>query len=60
MAVRTAAARLIFENNVLEKNHGPGLALERGLDPKALATNTDTGNAGGKNVVTKGDFSSGD
>jgi hypothetical protein len=60
MAVRTAAARLIFENNVLERNHGPGLALERGLDPRAFATNTATGNAGGQNVVTNGDFSSGD
>src|SRR5690606_24010076 len=60
MAIRTAAARLIFENNVLEKNLGPGLALERGLDPKVFATNTATGNAGGQNVVANGDFSSGD
>lgn len=60
MAVRTAAARLIFENNVLEKNLGPGLVLERGLDPKAFATNTATGNAGGQNVVANADFSSGD
>ena len=60
MAVRTAAARLIFENNVLEKNLGPGLALERGLDPKVFSTNTATANAGGQNVVANGDFSSGD
>jgi tetratricopeptide (TPR) repeat protein len=60
MAVRTSAARLIFENNVLEKNLGPGLALERGLDPKAFSSNTATGNAGGQNVVANGDFSSGD
>jgi tetratricopeptide (TPR) repeat protein/nitrous oxidase accessory protein NosD len=60
MAVRTSAARLIFENNVLEKNLGPGLALEKGLDPKVFSTNTATGNAGGQNVVANGDFSSGD
>ena len=60
MAVRTAAARLIFENNILEKNLGPGLALEKGLDPKVFSTNTATGNAGGQNVVPNGDFSSGD
>jgi tetratricopeptide (TPR) repeat protein len=59
MAVRTSAARLIFENNVLEKNLGPGLALERGLDPKVFSTNTATANAGGQNVVANGDFSSG-
>ncbi|RYE55735.1 MAG: right-handed parallel beta-helix repeat-containing protein, partial [Rhizobiaceae bacterium] len=58
MAVRTAAARLIFENNILEKNLGPGLALEKGLDPRVFSTNTATANAGGQNVVAGGDFSS--
>jgi hypothetical protein len=57
MAVRTAAARLIFENNVLEKNLGPGLALEKGLDPKAFATNNATANAGGQNILPNSDFS---
>lgn len=59
MAVRTAAARLIFENNILEKNLGPGLALEKGLDPKVFSTNTATGNAGGQNILSNSDFSTG-
>ncbi|MEK7949335.1 right-handed parallel beta-helix repeat-containing protein [Luteolibacter sp. Y139] len=60
MAVRTSAARLIFENNVLEKNLGPGLALEKGLDPKVFSTNTATGNANGQNILPNGDFSNAD
>ncbi|MCW1886310.1 right-handed parallel beta-helix repeat-containing protein [Luteolibacter flavescens] len=59
MAVRVTAARLIFENNVLEKNEGPGLSLERGLDPQAFSSNTATGNSGGQNVLTNGDFAHG-
>jgi len=60
MAVRFAAARLTFENNKLEKNLGPGLALEQGLKEEAFATNSSTGNSGGKNTVTNADFSSGE
>lgn len=60
MAVRFAAARLAFESNKLEKNAGPGLVLERGLDAGAFASTTATGNAAGQNVVANGDFSSGD
>ena len=60
MAVRFAATRLAFDNNVLEKNLGPGLALEQGLDSAAFASNQATGNEGGKNTVLNADFSSGE
>ncbi|QJE98395.1 right-handed parallel beta-helix repeat-containing protein [Luteolibacter luteus] len=60
MAVRFAAERLAFENNKLEKNLGPGLALEQGLKETSFATNSATGNSGGKNTVTNADFSSGE
>lgn len=60
MAVRFAATRLSFDNNVLEKNFGPGLALEQGLDSTAFASNRATGNEGGKNTVLNADFSSGE
>ena len=60
MAVRFAAERLLIENNKLEKNLGPGLALERGLKEADFATNSSTGNSGGKNTVTNADFSSGE
>jgi hypothetical protein len=59
MAVRFAAARLTFENNKLENNQGPGLALEQGLQPEAFSTNSTSGNGGGKNTVINADFSSG-
>lgn len=60
MAVRFGATRLAFDNNVLEKNLGPGLALEQGLDSAAFASNQATGNQGGKNTVLDADFSSGE
>jgi tetratricopeptide (TPR) repeat protein len=60
MAVRFAAARLAFEANLLEKNLGPGLALEQGLDSAAFSSNQATGNEGGKNTVLNADFSSGE
>ena len=59
MAIGLSAAKLTFDTNKLEKNLGPGLALEKGLDPRAYASNTATGNANGKNLVTYGDFSAG-
>lgn len=60
MAVRFGATRLAFDNNVLEKNLGPGLALEQGLDSAAFSSNQATGNEGGKNTVLNADFSSGE
>ncbi len=60
MAVRFAAAPMVIEGNKLEKNGGPGLALEQGLQASAYANNTAKGNAGGKNIVTGADFSSGE
>jgi len=60
MAVRFAAARLAFEANVLEKNLGPGLALEQGLDSAAFSSNRADGNEGGRNTVLNADFSSGE
>jgi hypothetical protein len=58
IAVRFGAARVTVENNSLQKNQGPGLALERGLNEASYATNRAEGNSGGKNTVTNADFSS--
>ncbi|MCX6874472.1 MAG: right-handed parallel beta-helix repeat-containing protein [Verrucomicrobia bacterium] len=46
-----AAARIPIAGNLLTRNQGPGLTLEKGLDPAAYADNTLSGNTG-KQVLT--------
>jgi tetratricopeptide (TPR) repeat protein len=60
MVVRFAAARLLFEQNRQEKNLGPGLVLEKGLQAGAFAGNIASANAGGRNTVADIDFSGSD
>ena len=45
MALRSAA-RLKVAHNQLQRNEGPGLVLEKGLDPAAFADNPVSGNTG--------------
>lgn len=45
MVIR-AAARVTASGNQLQRNEGPGLVLERGLDPAAFADNPASGNSG--------------